>query len=175
MQAEITKAEHDLLEARSKYMLRNQIIQNIIMVDPVLKAVHSGANATDLERRLLPLIVERDTLSMVHSTLSSKLQEANFRLATLEREVITANEENRDLAHAMLNVANELKDEKVEEVQDTRLRKQLERLEDEVKKAKTDWRVMKSLVAGVVAGSGVDWASDSKLLSLVMDEEDELG
>lgn len=175
IKAEIKKAERDLLEARSKYTLRNQIIQNVIITDPVLKAVHSGADATELERRLLPLIIERDSLSMVYSVLSTQVQTANSRLATLEQENVAAIAENKALAREMLELANELKAEKVEEVEDARLRKQLEKLEDEVKKARIEWRVMKSLVAGIVAGSGVDWASDPKLLSLVLDEEDELG
>jgi vancomycin resistance protein YoaR len=175
VQTEIKKAEHELLEARSKYTLRNQIIQNVIITDPILKAVHSGANATELERRLLPLIIERDTLAMVHSVLSTKLQTANSQLTTLERKNIQAIAENKELAREMLELANELKAEKIEEVEDARLRKQLEKLEDEVKEARIEWRVMKSLVAGIVAGSGVDWNKDPKLLSLVLDEEDELG
>lgn len=175
VQAEIKKAERDLLEARSKHTLRNQIIQNVIITDPVLKAVHSGEEATELERRLLLLIIERDTLSMVHSVLSTNLQTANTRLATLERENIQAIAENKELARDMLEIANELKTEKVEEVEDARLRTQLEKLEEEVRKARIEWRTMKSMVAGIVAGSGVDWADDPKLLSLVLDEEDELG
>ncbi|KAE9965048.1 hypothetical protein BLS_006002 [Venturia inaequalis] len=175
VQAEIKKAERELLEARSRYTLRNQIIQNVIITDPVLKAVHSGEGVTELEKRLLPLIVERDTLSMVHSVLSNKLQTANSRLATLEKENIQAIAENKELAREMLELANELKAEKLEEIEDARLRKQLEKLEEEVKKARIEWRTMKSLVAGIVAGSGVDWADDPKLLSLVLDEEDELG
>jgi hypothetical protein len=175
VQTEIKKAERQLLEARSKYTLRNQIIQNVIITDPVLKAVHSGAGATELERRLLPLIIERDTLSMVYSVLSTRLQTANSRLATLEREKVQAIAENKEKSRAMLELANELKVEMVEEVEDARLRKQMEKLVDDLKKVRTEWRVMKSLVAGVVAGSGVDWAKDPRLLSLVLDEEDELG
>ncbi|TLD37331.1 putative beta-glucosidase I [Venturia nashicola] len=175
VQAEIKKTECELLEARSKYTLKNRIIQNVIITEPVLKAVHSGEDATELEKRLLPLIIERDTLSMVHSVLSTKLQNANARLSSLERENIQAIAENKELAREMLEIANELKTEKVEEIEDARLRKQLERLEEEVKKARIEWRTMKSLVAGIVAGSGVNWADDPKLLSLVLDEEDELG
>jgi hypothetical protein len=112
---------------------------------------------------------------MVHSVLSTRLQTTNSRLATLERDNIAAIAENKELARKMLELANELKAEKVEEVEDARWRKQLEKLEDDVKKARTEWRVMKSLVAGVVAGSGVDWVKYPKLLGLVLDEEDELG
>ena len=36
------------------------------------------------------------------------------------------------------------------------------------------WRIWKSVVGGIIAGSGVDWAADTKLLEVVMDEEDEI-
>ncbi|QDS75443.1 hypothetical protein FKW77_003987 [Venturia effusa] len=174
IQVEIKKAEHELLEARSKYILRKQIIRNVIITDPVLKAVHEGSNTTELEKRLIPLIVERDTLSMIHSVLSKDLQAANSRLAALEFDNVQAIAENKELAREMLKLAHELKAEKVEEVEDVRLRNQLEKLEEEVRKSRIEWRTMKSLVAGIVAGSGVDWANDPKLLSLILDEEDEL-
>ena len=39
------------------------------------------------------------------------------------------------------------------------------------KVAKGRWRMMKSVVAAIVAGSGVDWASDPNLLEIVLDAE----
>ena len=65
--------------------------------------------------------------------------------------------------------------EKVEEVKDARVRGELERLEEESKAARREWRVWKSVVGGIVAGSGVDWAGDPKLLEVVLDAEDEMG
>jgi len=37
--------------------------------------------------------------------------------------------------------------------------------------AKKRWRIMKSVVAAIIAGSGVDWARNNDLRNLVLDEE----
>jgi len=175
IQLQIMQAERDLLTARTRYTLRNMIIEQVLITDPVLKAVHSGANATELERRLLPLINERDIISMTQTMLSSKLQNINQKLATLELESIELNESNQRLAQRMLRMAKDAKMGKIEEVQDPEWRVELEKLEDSLVKSRKEWRVLKSLTAGVVAGSGVDWTLDPELLEAVMDEEDELG
>lgn len=47
---QLETAERECLEARSTYLLKNSIIEGILITDPVLKAVHSGANATPAER-----------------------------------------------------------------------------------------------------------------------------
>ncbi len=49
-----------------------------------------------------------------------------------------------------------------------------EKLEGDVSNARKEWRIWKSVVGGIIAGSGVDWAADAKLLEVVMDEEDEI-
>jgi hypothetical protein len=48
----VKDAEKACLEARAKYILKNSIIENILITDPVLKAIHSGGNATPAERFL---------------------------------------------------------------------------------------------------------------------------
>jgi hypothetical protein len=174
LQSQMANAERELLEARTKYSLRKKIIQNVLIADPVLKAVHAGSSATELETRLLPMINERDVITMVHNDLAKKLYTTNSKLATLERENAAANDRNKDLAQEVLTLANDLKAEKVEEVQDARMRAQLQKLDEEIRKTRREWRVMKSLAASVVAGSGVDWAKNPHLLELVMDEEDEM-
>jgi hypothetical protein len=146
----------------------------VLIADPVLKAVHAGSTATELEKRLLPLINERDVIAMVHSTLSTMLHTTKSKLTALELEYKDAIAQNKRSARIVLDIANSLKTEKVEEVHDARLRAQLEKLDEEIRKTRREWRVLKSLTASVIAGSGVDWARDPKLLELVMDEEDEL-
>lgn len=47
---QIRKAEDELLKAKATYSLRNQVIENVLMTDPILKAVHSGPQATSAER-----------------------------------------------------------------------------------------------------------------------------
>lgn len=46
---QIKAAEKDCLEARAAYLLRNSIIENVLVADPILKAIHSGINATPAE------------------------------------------------------------------------------------------------------------------------------
>lgn len=47
---QVKSAEREYLEARSSYLLKSSIVESVIMTDPILKAVHSGANATPAER-----------------------------------------------------------------------------------------------------------------------------
>ena len=46
----LTAAQKELLEARAGYQLRNCIVENVLHADPLLKAVHTGANAAPMER-----------------------------------------------------------------------------------------------------------------------------
>ena len=57
-------------------------------------------------------------------------------------------------------------------LQNPQLRSRLEQLDEEAATARTRWRIIKSVVAGVVVGSGIDWAADETLLKLVIDDED---
>ena len=174
IQVQLQQAERDLLTARSKHTITQNITNQVLITDPILKSIHSHSTITPLEKRLLPLLNERDTLSMVHAHLSSLLQTTYLSIAKLEQENIDAISANKALADRMLELARDVGTEKVEEVRDARVRAELEGLEGQVRKARREWRVWKSVVAGVVAGSGVDWAGDPELLEVVMDEEDEM-
>lgn len=173
--SKIAQAEKDLLAARSRFQIRQNIIQQVLITDPILKSIHSSsATASSLEQRLLPLLLERDVVTMLHATVTSKLQSVHSRTADLEQENIEMIVQNKALAQRMLALVNDVKAEKIEEVTDARMRAQLEQLEEECVRARREWRVMKSVVAGIVAGSGVRWAEDPKLLEVVMDDEDEM-
>ncbi|OCL08197.1 hypothetical protein AOQ84DRAFT_376979 [Glonium stellatum] len=174
LQAQLIKAEREALEERTKYLLRNRIAHNVLVTDPVLKAVHGGANAAFSERRLLPLIKERDVISMVHSSLAAKLSSTLGALATAEKNNLAANEKNKELAQTLFALAEEMKSQSTEEIEDPNLRAQLQELDSRVRMARRRWRIMKSVVAGMVVGSGINWASDATLRELVMDDEDEL-
>ena len=50
VELQIQAAEKEYLEARSTYLLSTSIMENVLMVDPILKAIHSGPNATSVER-----------------------------------------------------------------------------------------------------------------------------
>ncbi|KAF2814305.1 uncharacterized protein BDZ99DRAFT_379951, partial [Mytilinidion resinicola] len=162
------------LEARAEYLLRNKVTQSVLAMDPVLKAVHSGANNTDAERRLLPMVHERDVISMYHSTLASRLSSTLSALAAAEKGSVVANEKNKELSQILLELAEETKSQSTDEVEDPKLRDRLQALDKSVKLSRRRWRIMKSIISGMIVGSGVEWADDNVLRELVMDDEDDI-
>lgn len=52
-------------------------------------------------------------------------------------------------------------------------RKRIDAADREVAGVRRDWRVWKGVAAGVVVGSGVDWAGEEDLVELVVDAEGE--
>lgn len=47
---QLKDAEREYLESRSAYLLKSSIVESVLVTDPILKAVHSGSNATPAER-----------------------------------------------------------------------------------------------------------------------------
>lgn len=47
---ETRQAQSDLLKARAKYVLRNNVIDSVMIANPTLKAVHNGTDASPVER-----------------------------------------------------------------------------------------------------------------------------
>lgn len=43
-------AQNGLLEARANYRLRNDVVNAVMMANPILKAVHSSIEASPIER-----------------------------------------------------------------------------------------------------------------------------
>ena len=50
LDATLKEAERECLEARAAYALKQSIVEDILVADPILKAVHSGVSATPTER-----------------------------------------------------------------------------------------------------------------------------
>lgn len=81
-------------------------------------------------------------------------------------------EKNRDLSQTLVELANRRKNQQVSAINGSNLSEQLEGLKEGSAIAKRRWRVMKSVVAAVIVGSGVDWARNDQLRPVVLDEED---
>ena len=47
-------AKAALLEARARYMLRNEVAESVMTINPILKAVHAGRDASMVERQVVP-------------------------------------------------------------------------------------------------------------------------
>lgn len=91
----------------------------------------------------------------------------------LSAENMRAMEKNRALTATLFALAKEVQAQRDEVTNDLRFCAQLDGLRNVAAIAKQRWRIMKSVVAAVVAGSGVDWARDDTLRDLVLDEETE--
>lgn len=50
LDVQLKVAEQEALDARANYVLRNRIIQHVLVTDPILKAVHKGADGNALEQ-----------------------------------------------------------------------------------------------------------------------------
>ena len=50
IEARIKAVERDCVETRSIYCLRNSIVQNVLVTNPTLKAIHSSTNANSTEK-----------------------------------------------------------------------------------------------------------------------------
>ena len=50
LDSQVKIAEKECLEARATYSLKQSVVEDVLIVDPVLKAVHSGLKATPTER-----------------------------------------------------------------------------------------------------------------------------
>ncbi len=172
-------------------MLRQSVVEDVLIADPILKAVHSGANATPTERfvthaswlysstntyfrALHPLIDRRDALSIAHTNMASGLQSLLQRTSAAEIELLRTMEQNRALTTTLLGLSNMMQAQREEAMADPRLSMQVEQVRADTNISKKRWRIMKSVVAAVVAGSGVDWAHSDTLRALVLDSEDDV-
>jgi hypothetical protein len=124
-------------------------------------------------RDILPLVQQRDKLSVSLTDDSAKILAAKDALIDVEVEHISAARNNKELAAKMIDLANQADNQKTEDVKDAKLRNQLEELESSVKISRSRWRIMKGTASAVVAGSGVDWARDPVLRELVLDNDSE--
>ncbi|TGO43037.1 hypothetical protein BHYA_0004g01640 [Botrytis hyacinthi] len=167
----IQKAEKDLLESKANYSLRSKIVENVIIANPILKAVHAGSNASVIEQDLLPLIEKRDAMSENLAQISSKIQSSREELMRESNENIITGRKNIELATEMLTLAEEANSQGKENIQDPDIRAQLDELEGAMKNSRQRWRIMKNTASAVIVGSGIDWARDPKLLEIVLDDD----
>ncbi|KAI9803008.1 MAG: hypothetical protein M1825_002241 [Sarcosagium campestre] len=171
---DVDTAKQELLESKALYTLRKKIIDNVIITDPHLRAIHSGVNATPPERTLRPMITRRDQLSIKLTNLSAVLSSTMEALTTTEAENMRLAAENAELGAKLLNLADAAKSHSRDDIADEEKRSKIDMAEEEMKLHRTRWRIMKSVVAATIVSSGIDWARDEELRSLVLNNEDTL-
>ncbi|PQE11162.1 Centromere Cenp-H protein [Rutstroemia sp. NJR-2017a BVV2] len=174
-QRDIEEAQKDLLQAKASYSLRGKIIENAVIANPILKAVHAGNNASIIEQDLLPLIQQRDTASEKLAQLSNSVYSAREEINKVSVEHIVVARKNVELSNEMLSLADQANANGKNDIKDPKVRAELDGLEAEMKTSKQRWRVMKNTASAVIVGSGVDWARDPKLLEIVLDDDGDDG
>lgn len=124
---------------------------------------------------MLPIITENDTVSMVHNTLTTKFASIQRAISTAERENIVANRKNKELSAAMLALAEEMKTQSTQDIDDPRLRDEVSAAEKELKESRRRMKTLKGILSAMIVGSGINWAADEGLTELVMDDEEKDG
>ena len=121
-------------------------------------------------RDLLPLITDRDATSTTLASQNTKLHSLLSDLTDVESRSLRLSRENVALAERLLELAKQTEQGRAELLpRDSEYAAEIARLEAEVKTSRQRWQVLKGTASAIVAGSGVDWASDAGLREMVLD------
>jgi len=119
------------------------------------------------------MVVENDAVSMLHSSLISKLASTTLALRAVEQDNITANKDNRELSKKLLERAEEAIEISAKDIDDSQLRDRVLSVQKDVDKSRRRMRTLKGILSGLIVGSGINWAADEDLRKLVMDDEED--
>lgn len=171
---EVEEARNQLLEAMSLYTLRNGVVNNVLITNPLLKGIHGSTAASPIEQDILPWVQARDAASRDVAAQSASARQVLAQLTEAEAEVLRAARRNRELAAEVLRLAREADRGRAGATGgggDPAAEAQVAELETRLAASRQKWRVMKGTASGIVAGSGVDWAADPVLRDVVLDPE----
>lgn len=173
---EVEEARNQLLEAMSLYTLRNGVVNNVLITNPLLKGIHGSTAASPIEQDILPWVQARDSASRDVAAQSATARQVLAQLTDAESEALRAARRNRELAAEVLRLAKEADRGRTGGTAgpgggDAVAEAQIAELEGRLAASRRKWRVMKGTASGIVAGSGVDWAADPVLRDVVLDPE----
>ncbi|CAN9113517.1 hypothetical protein AA0119_g103 [Alternaria tenuissima] len=161
------------MDARAEYEIRNKITHNVLVMDPVLKAVYEGEQTGFAEKRILPLVTENDTVFMMHGALTSRLAHTTRSQSTAEHSNMTENQRHEELAETMLALAEEMKTQSAHDIEDAQLRQRVDAVDKELKDSRRRAKTLKGILSAMIVGSGINWAADEGLTELVLEDEDD--
>jgi hypothetical protein len=119
----------------------------------------------------MPLIQQRDNLSVTLTELSTRVLSARNELQKVESEHIVTTRKNAELATTMLALAEKVDTRRKEDIDDPMARQELDELEASMKTSRQRWRIMKGTASATIVGSGIDWARNPKLLEIILDND----
>jgi hypothetical protein len=151
----------------------------LVLMLPLWNSKHNRFSETGkvltISRDILPLVEKRDALSITLSKLTGEVHSARKNLEDVERDNTLIAQKNVELSTKMLALAEEANTQKKEDINDPNARQQLDDLVAEMQISRQRFRIMKGTASAVIAGSGIDWARDPKLLEIVMDDDGDDG
>lgn len=166
------EARANLLDAMGHRTLRNAVVTNVLIANPILKSLHNSTTASPIEQDLQPWVEARDEGAHAVAAQSTTTRSVLDELSGTEAETQRACRRNRDLATQVLRLAREADGAGPGGGPvDARLAEQIASLETTLRTSRQRWRVVKGAASGIVAGSGVDWVGDEELRDLVLDPE----
>jgi HD superfamily phosphohydrolase YqeK len=119
------------------------------------------------------LITENDTIAMIHGRLASNLTFSTHALGAAEQANTIANQKNRGVSKTMLALAEAMSSQSAKDIEDPRLREQIEAVEKDLKESRRRMKTLKGILSAMIVESGINWAADESLTDLVMDDEDD--
>ncbi|CAK7198382.1 hypothetical protein SEUCBS139899_001043 [Sporothrix eucalyptigena] len=174
-QEDIEALQNQLLEARAAYVLRNEVVDSVLTVNPVLKAVHGATQASPIERDLLPAVQRRDAVSKDVAREASARRDvrdesvaAAVECRQLEQKNVQLAGQVRELAAAVA-ATNQTTDPEGDD--DDAAVQEKKQLEADVKTSRQRWKLIKGTASAIVVGSGVDWSREAALCEIVLDPE----
>lgn len=170
---ETQRAQAELLESRAKYVLRNDVIEAVIIANPILKAVHHGTDSSSVDSDLLPYVERRDEAAISIAKQAVKSGNQLKELTDVQSETLRVSRHNVQLTAELLRLAEEAKEKKTGSHDNPETKTQQDSQQSKVKESRQRWKVMKGVASGMIVGSGVDWAADDELREAVLDPETE--
>lgn len=169
---DIKDAREQLLEAIALHNLRNSVVSNVLIANPILKGIHNSTYASPIEQDLPSWIETRDDTAQSVATQSATLRRVLDQLSEVEADTMRTARKNRELAGEVLRLAKEAEAERNQALEaDEGMKAKIAELEEKLAQSRQKWRVFKGTASGIVAGSGVDWVSDEELRAVVLDPE----
>jgi hypothetical protein len=185
-----------LLDAKATFSLRNAVIENVVIVEPTLRAVHNATHASPVERYasmpphgqtsrswraadpmstrdLLPHIQRRELANVEEAKHHRAAQAATKSLDELELEGCRVGHRNGALAAELLQLAENNRSPVTEASFGKKFAGEITTLEQEIKMSRKKWKLMKGTASGIVGGSGIDWVRDERLRGIVLDSAEE--
>lgn len=165
-------AREQLLETIALHNLRNSVVTNVLIANPILKGIHNSTYASPIEQDLPAWIETRDDTAQSVATQAATLRRVLDQLSEVEADTMRTARKNRELAGEVLRLAKEAEAERNQALEaDEGMKAKIAGLEGKLARSRQKWRVFKGTASGIVAGSGVDWVNDEELRAVVLDPE----